>query len=179
MWILGFQVANSNLVWHWPSRDANIELLLEADSHGDISYCHWFNLMSDANLHDEEHLFTSLQRMCKWGWMMKQTGRGVQDYNIDEHSDSSRLYSHIIHLQLLQCGDSWWVPEKPWFISSVIVQMARDICIKTWLQTVLTCILQQLWACWWITLTHKRLDLFQQLTSLNLKCFFIWWLLFK
>jgi hypothetical protein len=42
-------------------------LLLNAYSHGDISYCHWLDLMIDADWHGEEHPFTSLQRLCEWG----------------------------------------------------------------------------------------------------------------
>jgi hypothetical protein len=44
--------------------------------------------LTEADLHDEEHPCKSLQRMCKWGKLMNQTGKNVQDYNIDEHSDS-------------------------------------------------------------------------------------------
>lgn len=86
---------------------------------------------------------------------MNQTGKDVQDYNIDEHSDS---YKTLLQHNTPPAAAVWWQLMSAW--NARIYQLTDDTNgkrhIKTLLQRVLTCILQQLWACWWITLTHKR-----------------------
>jgi hypothetical protein len=71
------------------------------------------------------------------------------------------------------------VPEMPGFVSSLMIQMARDInkdltpnSVDLHFATVVSLLVDN-------TYTQKRLYLLQYLTSLNLKCFFFWLLLFK